>query len=149
MFGLFDIFSSNKDGYNSSLPQELEKEYALLIDKLEDVLDMLDIINDYMVKEHFNEFKDSFLAYLMRIDFEFFKYLFKHYQDDEETIAILKGHQEQMKDMQQDILKIISRSLGQDLTDRNKITTNINSIIFILKHKMELKDEKLFSFYKK
>jgi len=149
MFGLFDIFSSNKDGYNSSLPQELEKEYSVLIDKLEDVLDMLDIINDYMVKEHLNEFKDDFLAYLMRIDFEFFKYLFKHYENDEETITTLKGHQEQMKDMQQDILKIISRSLSQDLTDRSKITTNINSIIFILKHKMELKDEKLFSFYKK
>jgi len=149
MFGLFDIFSSNKDGYNSSLPQELEKEYSILIDKLEDVLDMLDIINDYMVKEHLNEFKDGFLAYLMRIDFEFFKYLFKHYEDDEETITTLKGYQEQMKDMQQDILKIISKSLSQDLDNRDRIATNINSIIFILKHKMEFKDEKLFSFYKK
>ena len=149
MFGLFDIFSSNKDGYNSSLPNELEKEYALLIERLEDFLDMLDIINDYMVKEHFNDFKVEFLAYLMKIDFEFFKYLFKYYENNEDITNTLKLHQSQMKDMQQDILKIIAKSLSQDLHSREQIVRNINSIVFILKHKMEFKDEKLFSFYKK
>ncbi|SHO80802.1 hypothetical protein MNB_SV-15-451 [hydrothermal vent metagenome] len=149
MFSFFSIFSSNKDGYNSSLPKELEKEYSLLIERLEEFLDMLDIINNYMVKEHFNEFKEEFLAYLMRIDFELLKYLFKYYEDNEEITNRLKDNQSQMKDMQQDILKIISKSLSQDLEDRDKITININSIIFILKHKMQLKDEKLFSLYKK
>ena len=125
MFGLFDIFSSNKDGYNSNLPQELEKEYALLIDRLESLLDMLDIINDYMVKEHFSDFKVEFLAYLMRIDFEFFKYIFKYYENDENILTTLKNNQSQMKDMQQDILKIISKSLSQDLSNREQIIRNI------------------------
>jgi len=149
LLNLLGFGGEDSSGYNKGLLKELEKDHELLIAQVKKILGMMDVLNEYMIKKHVDEFKVELLSYFMKDEFKFVKYLTEHYKEDGETLATIKKHEEELKDMKKDIISLLDKSMGEDAIFPDKVTKHLNGVIFIMNSRMELESKELFDLYKK
>lgn len=149
LLNLLGFGGEDKNGYSKGLVKELEKEHAQLITKINKMIGMMDVLNEYMIKKNIDEFKVELLSYFMKDEFEFVKYLTDHYKEDKDTLGKIKLHEEELKDMKKDIISLLDKSMGEDAIFKDKVTKHLNSVIFIMNSRLELQNKELFDLYKK
>jgi len=149
LLNLLGFGGEDRSGYNKGLIKELEKEHEQLIGKINKMIGMMDVLNEYMVKKHIDEFKVELLSYFMKDEFKFIKYLTDHYSEDKETLGKIKTYEEELKDMKKDIISLLDKSMGEDSIFKDKVTKHLKSVIFIMKSRLELQSKELFDLYKK
>jgi|GEM_PF-1257856 len=149
LLNLLGFGGENRNGYNKSLINELQKEHEQLLDKLEKIQGNMSVLNEYMIKKNIDEFKIELLSYFMKEEFKFHKYLNEFYKADGATFASIKKYEEDLKDMKKDIIAQLDKSMGEDAMFNDKVVKNINNAIYIMKSRIELQNRELVDLYKK